>query len=818
MTIKYMRERIYRKITSFIVRRWALILIAGIGLTAFCYPYTARLFGNISTDLIKLLPKDYDSVKQLEKLRTMFEGGSSLSVILESDNPEKTRDAVRYVATELLKDPTVGDVRYKKTGYDFFDKHKLLFLDLDDLETIRDRMDRRIQREKLGSFYIDFEDDGADGGGKNEEFKFGDLETKYKTRYTSGVRNEYVTDDEGRVYTITVDIGNRAEDFPAFTVFLNHIKERVAGFDLKSFDPTMEVYYSGTIRNRLDEYNTLIHDLKVAGMISGIGIFLLLAVYFRRPFSVVIIFAPLAAGIICSFAFAYIFIRNLNVVTSFLFAVLGGLGVEVGIHMFSRYIEERSEGKSIEDAIFAILYFTGRSAITAGLTVAATFLILVVNDFKGFSEFGFITGSGILIVYVMYHLLFPPVLIAAEKLRLLRFKKIVHHDLKILEKKFPCAKAVLAASAAIFVLSAAALPFVGFEYDFAKLKSHIPSGKTAKEKLRLTMPTVNRPAVIFINDLDDALAVKEYIKQKREEDEASGHRPILDVYKSWYDVVQYNQDEKMKVIGEIKHLLADKTLKLVKGEHKKDLDRFKEVLNETVPIKEDEVPPKVKEAFFGMNPIEGEQLSYINAEPNLELDNGLNAIEFAERIEKMDTPRGAFYGTSDAVVFADVLRTMLKDVPRVVILSFLIVFFFVWLDFRDLRKAALVMSPIVVGVVIMFGIMFVLKMKLNFFNMIVVPTVFGTSIDNSIHIYHRYEEMGKKSLMKVLKTSGGAALMSSMTNILGFLGLVFANHSGLSSIGKLAIAGMSGCLFTTLIYFPAALQWLSDRRSGRASS
>jgi len=103
-------------------------------------------------------------------------------------------------------------------------------------------------------------------------------------------------------------------------------------------------------------------------------------------------------------------------------------------------------------------------------------------------------------------------------------------------------------------------------------------------------------------------------------------------------------------------------------------------------------------------------------------------------------------------------------------------------------------------------------MKLNFYNMIIVPTVFGTSIDNSIHIYHRYEEMGKKNLLKVLRTSGGAALMSSLTNIFGFLGLVVANHNGLSSIGTLAIAGMSACLFTTLIYFPATLQWLSDRK------
>lgn len=801
-----MRERIYRQITSFIIKCWWLIIIVIAGLTIFCYPYTARLFGNISTDLIKLLPENYISVRTVEKLRSKFEGGSSLAVVLESDNPEKTREAVVFLGEEFRKDPLVGGVRYKKIGYDFFDRHKLLFLDIEDLQTIMERVDRRIQKEKLGSLYIDFEEDEDD-----KEFKFGDIETKYKSRYTSGATSEFVTDDEGKVYTITIDIADKSGALPSFDVFFKHIKEKIAALKPESIEPTIKIHYAGTIKGRLDEYHTLLHDLKVAGMVSGIGIFLLLAVYFRRPFSVLIIFAPLGAGIICSFAFAYIFIKNLNVVTSFLFAVLGGLGVEIGIHMFSRYLEERAGGKEIKEAVFTILYHTGRSAITSGLAVAATFLILMINDFKGFSEFGFITGSGILIVYLTYHILFPSVLIASEKIKILRFKCAHVHDKETREKGFPMPRTVLITTTALFVLSAIALPFTKFEYNFAKLKSNIKETKIAKAKLRKTMSAVNSPAIVFINNLNDALAVKDYINKKIEEDKASGHPPVLDIYKSWYDVVQYNQDDKIKVIRGIEKLLADKTLKLVKGEHKKDLDRFKEVLNETKPIKEKEIPKQVREVFFGTKG-GTEQLSYINAERHLELDDGRNAMDFAERVAKMETKAGTFYASSDAIVFADVLRTMLSDVPRVVIFSFAIVFFFVWLDFRNLKKTALVVSPIVIGVVLMFGIMFIFRMKLNFFNMIVVPTVFGTSIDNSIHIYHRFEEMGKRSLMKVLKTSGGAALISSMTNILGFLGLVFANHSGLSSIGTLAIAGMSGCLFTTLIYFPAMLQWLSDRK------
>lgn len=805
--LQIMRERIYRRLTSIIVRWWYIILITAGILTAFCYPYTTRLFGNISTDLIKLLPQHYKSVQTLEHIRSKFPNSTGLAIVLESPNADNTKKLLHFLVDKFTHDKAVKAVGYKKPGYSFFDKHKLLFLDLEDLTTIRDRIDRRIQKEKLGSFYIDFEEDEED-----TEFKFGDIESKYKSRYTTGARSEYITDNDGLIYTMSLTPSNPDEGLSAHGKFYDYVTGEIGKVDLQSFGPDMRVYYAGTITGRLTEYKTLISDLKLAGIVSGLGIFLLLAIYYRRPLSVLLIFAPIGIGIIYSFAFAYIFIKNLNVVTSFLFAVLGGLGIEIGIHMFSRYIEERNSGKSVEEGIFIILYYTGRAAITSGLTLAATFLILMINDFKGFSEFGLITGSGILIVYLTYHIVLPPLIVAAEKIRLLKFKCRRSSESVVSDRAFPYSKAVLIATILLVALSSAGLALAKFEYNFGKLKANVKETQLAREKLRKTMPTVNRPAVVLIKDLNEALAVKEFVDKKIAEDETAKKTPVIDAFRSWYDVVQYNQDEKMAVIGEIKQLLSDKTLKLVKGEHKKDLDEFKDVLNTTIPIKPNEIPNEVKEVFFGTKD-DGYQLAYINAEPHMELDDGRNAIAFAERIEKIETPGKTLYASSDALVFADVLTTMLGDVPRVVILSFLCVFGIVLIDLRNFRKAALIMSPILIGVVIMFGFMFITRMRLNFYNMIVIPTVFGTSIDNSIHIFHRFEEMGRGSLLKVLKTSGGAALMSSLTNIFGFLGLVFANHLGLASIGKLAIAGMCACLFTTLIYFPAMLQWLSDRDS-----
>ena len=230
-----MKEKIYKKIAHLLTRLWYLPLILMSLLTALCYPATVDLFKNISTDLIKLLPSNYESVQTLEKIRAKFEGGSSLAIVLESENSEKTKEAILFLANEFLKDKEISNVHYKKIGYSFFDKHKLLFLDLEDLETIRDRIDRRIQKEKLGGFYIDFEDDGSEG----DDFKFGDLETKYKTRYNAGARNEFITDNDGKIFTIAVAPTDKSETLKSFDSFYTYIRGKVEGMGLKRFDPTL---------------------------------------------------------------------------------------------------------------------------------------------------------------------------------------------------------------------------------------------------------------------------------------------------------------------------------------------------------------------------------------------------------------------------------------------------------------------------------------------------------------------------------------------------------------------------------------------------
>ena len=58
--------------------------------------------------------------------------------------------------------------------------------------------------------------------------------------------------------------------------------------------------------------------------------------------------------------------------------------------------------------------------LTAGATTSAAFFSLLITDFKGFSEFGFIMGMGYLLCMISMLTVFPTFLVVSERWGLLR--------------------------------------------------------------------------------------------------------------------------------------------------------------------------------------------------------------------------------------------------------------------------------------------------------------------------------------------------------------------------------------------------------------
>ena len=184
-------------------------------------------------------------------------------------------------------------------------------------------------------------------------------------------------------------------------------------------------------------------------------------------------------------------------------------------------------------------------------------------------------------------------------------------------------------------------------------------------------------------------------------------------------------------------------------------------------------------------------------------------MAFSDDVHEIVTEDGkTYYSSSASIVFSDMLRLMLRDSPLAIGVTILVVFLIVLIDFKGLRPALLVMFPLLCGSIWMCGVMYVFGMKLNFYNMVALPTIIGMGIDNGVHLFHRYREEGPGSLTRVLRSTGGAMFVSMLTTMVGFLGLKMATHPGLNSIGLLAIIGLFASFVAAVVVLPAILQVL----------
>ncbi|MDO8519094.1 MAG: MMPL family transporter [Deltaproteobacteria bacterium] len=794
-----MLEKLIRRL---IPHAWLLVLLM-VAISAAVAPRALKLLTNISTELSKLLPDDYPTVQLSKEVKTKFKkkGGGDVILILESPDPVANRKAVEEMVLHLKKLPDVGEVKFLKAGQGIFFKSKLLYMELEDLESIRDRVRKRIQREKLGGLYVDFE-----GGEGSESLLSGDLSKKYHADYVRG-KNPYHANETQTAFAVWVYPESKNTSLKFYGKFFKKLKAHVDLFEGKP--PGMKISYAGSIRTRLDEYQTLIGDLTLAGIISMGGIFLLLWVYFRRIAAVILIFIPLVTGILIGFAISSFYFTHMNVVTSFLFSILFGLGVDIGIHMFSRYLEDRQGGLSREDAIVNILLRTGRSSSVAVMTTCATFFILVINDFRGFSEFGWIAGIGLTVTLLVYLIFFPALLLLAEQFKILRIKKEP-------QKKgflgrftlFPAAKKVMITGAVCLVLGLFTVPFIDFEWNYSILRTHLPETSAAKEKLKEITGRVNSPAAILFSGEEEARAVKEALKKKKTLDTLS---PTIDYFRSAYDLVPDRQKEKRAVLSEIDRLLADDALNSLKGDEKTAVAEFRESIATTTQVIPEDITDDLRETYFGVGHYQKEEVAYVAPLPHLQLDDGRNAIAFHEDVGRIEAAGKTFIAASDSLIFAEVLTTLFSDSRKTILLSLLVLAIMLYIDFWSWRKTWLVLGVLSAGIFWMCGTMLLFGLKFNFYNMIVLPMMIGMGEDNSVHLLHRFEEEKRSSVMKALGTSGKAALIASLTTMLGYAGLVFAHHPGLRSIGILAIIGMTTCMLASLIFLPALLQYFLRR-------
>src|SRR5690606_38198934 len=118
--------------------------------------------------------------------------------------------------------------------------------------------------------------------------------------------------------------------------------------------------------NRQAEYTSIVNDIFDSAIFTVVGLFLIIAAYFRRFRAILLVLTPLVMGIVWTLALAFLYFGELTTVSVFIFVILLGLGISFSIHILNGYDYERDKGRDPLDSLVVCLNSVGRATTVGG--------------------------------------------------------------------------------------------------------------------------------------------------------------------------------------------------------------------------------------------------------------------------------------------------------------------------------------------------------------------------------------------------------------------------------------------------------------------
>src|SRR5690606_12880182 len=170
-------------------------------------------------------------------------------------------------------------------------------------------------------------------------------------------------------------------------------------------------------------------------------------------------------------------------------------------------------------------------------------------------------------------------------------------------------------------------------------------------------------------------------------------------------------------------------------------------------------------------------------------------MRWADSFRETTLPNGeVVIGSGRAVIYADMLKTVVRDAPKAIVFSLGATALVVFLAFRDRKRALAVLGALLVGVAWLCGLLALFDVKLNFLNFIALPITFGIGVDYAVNVVQRYAREGAGGALIAVRETGGAVILCSLTTTLGYLALVRSMNYAVRSMGIAAVLGEVTCL------------------------
>ena len=758
------------------IERNASAIVVGCALVFLAAAYHAAYDLPLRADFTYLLPANAPAVKHAEQLAARTPARDTMLMLIVAPDAERRAAAVGQAAAELARISAVYVERVESDDAElraFVAAHRHLFVPLEELSAARDALAREVDKRK-NPLFIDLDDEGR--GGLDE------LRTKQHAAEARLAKSAHVSAD-GKSQVLIIRTAFRATDVDrdlALMGQLDAIAEHV-----RAAHPGVTVGFAGGPVVTVAEHGALSRGMLLSSLITFVLVAFVLYLHLRSVRMLLLLSANLVVATVVAFGIAAVTVGHLNAATAFLGAIIAGNGVNYGILLVARYLEERRDADAAT-AMAAAVRGTLKPTLVASLGAAIAYGALAATTFRGFADFAWIGGFGMVTCWVFSFVLLPALVLRfAPKLRREPSRMFAAAVDRTFGGRSPVLVLVVAAVVSIgaLVVTARFVANDPFEYDVTQLRSRAPDARTARAWLAYSDAQFGRGLA--------GLAGQTFIGVERAEqvpevvaalERLAAHDPIVGPVSSILDVVPRDQPAKLAVLGELRELIdlaAEPELTALRP------------ADGLAQITVDDLPASLRAKLTERDGRIGYVIA-VRPGPAFDERDGHDLLRFAAAVRTIRGDDITIAG--GCLLFADVLGQIQEDGPRVTLIAAGALIVLVLFLVGRTRKSVAVLVATGAGTLAMTAVCAIAGIKINFLDFVALPITLGLGIDYAINVAER-----------PTASTGGTVLVCSLTTVIGYASLLVSDNLAIRGFGLASLIGEVTCVIAALAIVPAIL-------------
>jgi hopanoid biosynthesis associated RND transporter like protein HpnN len=669
----------------------------------------------------------------------------------------------------------------------------------------------------------------------------------------------YFLSDDQRLLFILAEPRSERGSFTGNRAAIDGVRATVAA--LKAEFPDVEVGVTGKPALANDEMVAAFRDSERAGVLAFALTLVLLLVGFWRVGKPLLMLVVLAMSLCWSLGAATLIIGHLSLFSVMFISIVIGIGIDYGIYYLFRYEEELFLGRNLREAIEITAARSGPGMLLAAISAAATFYVLMLTDFRGLQELGFISGTALLLAWLAMMFVFPALLVLVDRRHADRPRASVPRAIRLERMHVPFVehitaypRAILAVAALLAALSVWAFGSVQFDYNLLNLQAEGTESVTWEKRIlqtsgrsgfaalssASTLEELRRKQNAFrkldtVSEIDSALLLipdDQEEKQKIIADFAPVVAPVrisrgqpididrlvstLDTLRRRIDIAASEappgdtqrrlaalRDDIAQLIGKLRRTdrgVSEPALTVLQRQVYRDfVTSFQRLQGNLAPraVGLADVPPEIKRKFISDR---GQFLLQIHPAVNIWDRDG--AERFVRQLRTVDPDI-----TGTPVITYEAIRLMERAYKQGTVYAIILITILTALTLRRVRETVLALLPLALGMTWTAGLMYVFDVKLNLGNVFGIPLMLGAAAEFGVNIVMRFmedREHGGGPL--IARSTMMAVFINGLTTVVGYGSLMLAAHRGIYGLGLLLTLGTTAALVAALIVLPVLLR------------